>query len=442
MIFNESRHNAHWPVRTLSDLGTFARGKSKHRPRNDKRLFEGGAIPLIQTGEIREAGLYVQKHTETYNEFGLRQSKLWPAGTLCITIAANIAETALLGYPMCFPDSVVGFNADPELSSEVYLHYVFTYIRETIQKATSGSIQDNINIDFLTALKFRIPPKSAQDKIVEVLSTLDAKIELNQRMNEELEGIAKLLYDYWFVQFDFPMNAAQAAALGKPQLTGHPYRTSGGRMVYNEYLKRNVPEGWNLNKLGEIVESISTGLNPRKHFTLGSGSNFYVTIKSIEHGKLLLDSKCDRIDDSALSRIEQRSNLRPGDILFTSIEPVGRLYLIQETPRNWNINESLFSIRPNREKVNSSYLYYLLSSHDCKGYCKKVSTGSIHQGIRIAALRDYTFALPEKQLLETYSIICEPLLKQVHTLNKQNEELTQLRDWLLPMLMNGQVSVG
>ena len=340
-----------------------------------------------------------------------------------------------------------GFCIRARIHSEKFDPVFCAYFTKTATFRSSisghvGTSINNLNQGILGDIA--LPPFSLSDQkaIVSVLSALDAKIELNQRMNEELEGMAKLLYDYWFVQFDFPMNAAQAAALGMPQLAGKPYRASGGRMVYNEYLKRNAPEGWNLNMLGDIVESISTGLNPRKHFTLGSGSNFYVTIKSIEHGKLLLDSKCDRIDDSALSRIDQRSNLRPGDILFTSIEPVGRLYLIQETPKNWNINESLFSIRPNREKVNSSYLYYLLSSHDCKGYCKKVSTGSIHQGIRIAALRDYTFALPEKQLLEAYSIICEPLLKQVHTLNKQNEELAQLRDWLLPMLMNGQVSVG
>lgn len=197
--------------------------------------------------------MYIRQHTDAYNEMGLRQSKLWPAGTLCITIAANIAETALLGYPMCFPDSVVGFNANPDLSSEVYLHYVFTYIRETIQRATSGSIQDNINIDFLTALKFRIPCKSDQDKIVQVLSALDAKIELNNRINAELEGLAKLLYDYWFVQFDFPMTAAQATALGKPHLTGHPYRASGGKMIYNETLKREIPEGWNVCNVGDVL---------------------------------------------------------------------------------------------------------------------------------------------------------------------------------------------
>src|SRR6266567_4366060 len=125
MIINQSPSNSHWQTKALSDLGTFQRGKSKHRPRNDKKLFEGGIYPLVQTSEVKEANLYIRSHTEAYNDFGLKQSKLWPENTLCITIAANIAETALLGYPMCFPDSVVGFNAYKDESSELFMHYVF-----------------------------------------------------------------------------------------------------------------------------------------------------------------------------------------------------------------------------------------------------------------------------------------------------------------------------
>jgi type I restriction enzyme S subunit len=165
MIFNASKFNSHWENKKLSELGSFNRGKSKHRPRNDKRLFENGTHPLVQTGEVREANLYIEHHSSAYNDFGLLQSKLWPSNTLCITIAANIAETALLSYPMCFPDSVVGFIAEQESTSELFMHYVFTYIRKAIQNSVQGSIQDNINIDYLTNLKFKIPPKPYQDKI-------------------------------------------------------------------------------------------------------------------------------------------------------------------------------------------------------------------------------------------------------------------------------------
>src|SRR5690606_4438017 len=105
-------------------------------------------------------------------------------------------------------------------------------------------IQDNINLDYLKALRFKVPEKEEQDAIVTVLYTLDKAIDLNLSINAELEAMAKLLYDYWFVQFDFPMSAAQAKRLGKPKLEGKPYKSSGGPMVYNAELKREVPEGW------------------------------------------------------------------------------------------------------------------------------------------------------------------------------------------------------
>lgn len=249
MKFNASKFNQHWEDKILTDLGTFNRGKSRHRPRNDPALFANGKYPLVQTGEIKAANLYVNSHTDTYNDFGLAQSKLWPKDTLCITIAANIAETALLGYPMCFPDSVVGFNASPKKSSELFMHYVFTYIRRAIQNSASGSIQDNINVEYLTGLEFKIPVKNYQDKIAAVLSALDNKISLNNRINVELEAMAKTLYDYWFVQFDFP------------DANGKPYKSSGGKMEYNPTLKRHIPADWEDKELSEIA-NITMGQSP------------------------------------------------------------------------------------------------------------------------------------------------------------------------------------
>ncbi|WP_303975050.1 restriction endonuclease subunit S, partial [Streptococcus merionis] len=241
-----------WEYKSLTDLGKFSRGKSKHRPRNDRILFENGKYPLVQTGDIKGANLYVTQNKDFYNEFGLAQSKLWDAGTLCITIAANIAETAILSYPMCFPDSVVGFNAYPEESSELFVYYIFEYLKKEIQKTASGSIQDNINIDYLTKMKLKVPDKNYQDRIINVLSNLDKKILLNNQINQELEAMAKTLYDYWFVQFDFPDE------------NGQPYKSSGGKMVYNDQLKREIPEGWGVEKLGEIESNIVTGKTPSK----------------------------------------------------------------------------------------------------------------------------------------------------------------------------------
>lgn len=186
MIYNESIYNKNWNTRKLNELGIFSRGISKHRPRNDPRLFENGKYPLVQTGEIKGASLYLDKHMQMYGDFGLNQSKLWDKGTLCITIAANIAETAILSYPMCFPDSVVGFTPYQEKSSSEFMYYVFEYIKRSIQNAASGSIQDNINIEYLTTLDFKVPDKDYQDKITSLLVDIDKKLISNDAINDNL----------------------------------------------------------------------------------------------------------------------------------------------------------------------------------------------------------------------------------------------------------------
>jgi type I restriction enzyme S subunit len=428
MIFNESKHNAHWPVRTLSDLGTFARGKSKHRPRNDKRLFEKGKFPLIQTGEVREAGLFIRKHNVAYNELGLRQSKIWPTGTLCITIAANIAETALLGYPMCFPDSVVGFNANRDLSSEVYLHYVFTYIREAIKRATSGSIQDNINIEFLTALRFRFPDKTEQDKIVEVLSTLDAKIELNNRINTELEAMAKLLYDYWFVQFDFPISAAQAATMGNPKLEGKPYRASGGKMVCNEKLKREIPEGWRDGSLVDIA-TFTNGIACQKYPAEGGETLRVIKIKEMRTG-LTPDS------DIVTANVPSKVKIKNGDILFSWS---ASLEVMIWAGGEGALNQHIFKVTSDTNPRSFCYfvlLDYLLHFR-MMADLRKTTMGHI----TIDHLEQSQIAIPAGNVAQAFEVVTKPIIDRMVKSHEENQELTQLRDWLLPMLMNGQVTV-
>jgi len=232
------------------------------------------------------------------------------------------------------------------------------------------------------------------------------------------------------VQFDFPNEK------------GKPYKTSGGKMVWNAELKREIPERWRCCELSKIISRISTGLNPRKNFVLGNGSNYYVTIRNIDNGKIFLDDKCDKIDDEALIKINKRSDLKVGDILFTSIEPVGITYLIQEKPENWNINESVFTLRPNYNLVTSEYAYLMLSAKEIKAFTKNVSAGSIHKGVRIGVLNTFKVAYGNSNIVQDFSIIIEQILKRINILNNENQKLSELRDWLLPMLMNGQVRVS
>ena len=154
-----------WQSKGLDQLGTVSRGRSRHRPRDAAHLY-GGPHPFVQTGDVKHAGLYVTDYTQTYSDAGLEQSKLWPAGTLCITIAANIADTAILGIDACFPDSVIGFNADPVQADARFVKYLFdATIKGRAQQFSQGATQDNLSQEKLLSLKFDVPKLDEQTRI-------------------------------------------------------------------------------------------------------------------------------------------------------------------------------------------------------------------------------------------------------------------------------------
>src|SRR5258706_4746799 len=175
-----------WRMAKLSELGEVNRGRSRHRPRYAEHLY-GGPYPFIQTGDVKASQGRITTYEQTYSDAGLAQSRLWPAGTICITIAANIAETGILTFPACFPDSIVGFVADVSKCNVYFMEYMFRYMRHTLQHEATGSVQDNINLETLGRIRFPLPPLSEQHAIAHILGTLDDKIELNRRMNETLE---------------------------------------------------------------------------------------------------------------------------------------------------------------------------------------------------------------------------------------------------------------
>lgn len=178
--------NTTWEKAKLEDIALdFSRGKSKHRPRNDKCLF-GGDYPFIQTGDIRNADKYVTDYTETYNETGLAQSKLWQKGTLCITIAANIAETAILSFPCCFPDSVIGFIPNEKLTTVDFVYYLIQFFKSELQKMSKGAAQDNLNLAKFENMNFPLPPLPEQKRIVEQLDSLSEKTKALQNIYEQM----------------------------------------------------------------------------------------------------------------------------------------------------------------------------------------------------------------------------------------------------------------
>lgn len=193
--------------KTLGEVALdFGRGKSKHRPRNDEKLY-GGDIAFIQTGDIRNASHIIKEYKQTYSELGLKQSKLWPKGTLCITIAANIAETSILGFDACFPDSVIGFVADPSKTSSGYVEYLLQSTKNKLEEKgkEKSSAQSNINLGTFEQLKLPFPPLAEQARIVDILDKFDALTNsITEGLPREIELRQKQYEYYRDMLFSFP----------------------------------------------------------------------------------------------------------------------------------------------------------------------------------------------------------------------------------------------
>jgi type I restriction enzyme S subunit len=173
-----------WVEKRLGDCGLLERGRSKHRPRNASELF-GGPYPFIQTGDVANADVYITKHNQTLSEIGLNQSKLFPKGTLCITIAANIGDVAILSYDSCFPDSVVGFTPN-EYTNSKFVYYLMNILQKQLEAEAPATAQKNINLKVLNEITFRCPRIIEQQEIVRILDNL---LEKEQQTQEQLEPI-------------------------------------------------------------------------------------------------------------------------------------------------------------------------------------------------------------------------------------------------------------
>jgi type I restriction enzyme S subunit len=350
-------------------------------------LFDGEAIFLPRKGSLENIGFYV--------------GKFWTIDTMYY---ASIIDTSI---------------------SDAY--YLYRYIDLLdLSFLDSGSTLPSMTNDSYYDIKVKLPDIETQKRISLMLRNIDSKIISLSEIIDRNRQITRLIYDYWFVQFDFPNEL------------GRPYKTCGGMMVWNDMLKREIPFGWTDSTFSALVESVNTGLNPRKNFSLGQGSNFYVTIKNIEHGNVNF-TKCDYIDDNALRIIQNRSNLATGDILFTSISPVGRLFLIMEEPKNWNINESLFSIKYKKNSTNPFYLYSVLESNETKMRMDNLMVGSIMDGIRIETLLNFPVLFPLKKTMDDYMRFAQLAFDMIHMNQSEIQNLDKLRCLLTPLLLDGHV---
>ena len=267
-------------------------------------------------------------------------------------------------------------------------------------------VQRALNIKDLCKMPIPITSKHYMGRIVSILKSLDDKIEVNRKINENLEQQAQALFKSWFVDFE-------------------PFKN--GEFVESEL--GMIPKGWRVVSLDEMTSKFGTGLNPRKNFKLGEGNNYYVTIKNMGNNRVYLDDKCDKVTDDAIEKINKRSKLQEGDLLFSGIGTIGRVALVTQTPTNWNTSESVFNMHPT-QNISSEFLYILLLSDVFQQYVKIHAQGGVQQGIRMASLKEYRMAIPEDSLLRKFDDIVMPIISRIKNNDNQSDSLASLRDTL------------
>ena len=268
-----------------------------------------------------------------------------------------------------------------------------------------------------------------QKKIGNLLKAIDEKIDLNNKINSELEKIAKELYNYWFVQFDFPDEKER------------PYKSSGGKMVYNQELKREIPYEWEVKTLNDCVTTIidKRGVTPKK---LGGdwvrNGIIALSAKIVKNNRLIHLDEANQVSKEMFEKW-MKEKLQDGDILMTSEAPLGEFYyLVGNT--NYCLSQRLFAIRANPAIVTHSYLFNELSEGHGFSQIIGKQSGSTVFGIRQDELRKVLVIVPNIEIQKRFTQIVLPNYRLLRKLETENLELVSLRDYLLPLLMNGQVS--
>ena len=309
-------------------------------------------------------------------------------------------------YDGCNCSDVVIVRPNIEMVDPLYLAgFVNFWGQKQISNNKVGAIQQHFNVRVAEEMLILLPDLDEQRIIANILGNLNRKIRVNKAINDNLSNMISDIYQHMFCA-------------------------------------KKLPSNWTMGKVSDVILQVNTGLNPRNNFVLGGGKIKYITVKNLTTDGQIDFSNCDTIDEEARQIVHNRSDISVGDILFASISPLGRCYLIQTTPNEWDINESVFAIRPNYSVVSSEYLYSYFMSDYFVSKAQSSSTGSIFKGIRIGTLLDMDIVMPTQDAIAEFTETTKPLFLEKEKVFNESIKLKKLRDWLLPMLMNGQATIS
>lgn len=371
----------------------------------DHKHLPDGNIPVYGSG-----GFMRFVNQAIYND----ESILLPRkGTL-----SNIQFT---NKPFWTVDTIYYTIINKERANPLYLYH---YLKQLdLSYLNSGTGVPSMTFGVYYGIKVQLPSLSNQQKIAKVLSDLDAKIELNNKINTELEAMAKTLYDYWFVQFDFPNEE------------GKPYKSSGGKMIWNEELKRDIPEGWEVKYLSNICEIIN-GYAFKSEWYTDSGIKIIRT-KNFENGYVDLNDLVYL--DNEFAKQFEKFLLKTYDFLMVMVGA--------STGKYCTVNSNILPALQNQNmwrfisKIENQQLFLNLKLQRIVLELENTTNGSARGFFQKDSFLSKLIEIPNQDLIEDFCIKINSVFKRIDNNLKENQELASLRDWLLPMLMNGQVSV-
>lgn len=385
-----------WEYKTLDQLGTVSRGKSKHRPRNDPKLF-GGKYPFIQTADVKNADYYITKYSDTYNESGLAQSKLWDEGTLCITIAANIADTGVLAFPACFPDSIMGFVPFEGVANTRFIKYCFDRLQRDCKQISQGTAQDNLSWEKLSTIKFCIPEYKEQCRIADILSAYDDLIENNQKQIKLLEEAAQRLYKEWFVDLRFP---------------GHE----------NTKIVDGVPEGWKKERLVDIAEIQYGYAFDGTLFNADKNGTPIIRIRNIPQAETM---------DYTTEHVNENYLVQNGEII---VGMDGEFHINAWAGNTAYLVQRVCCIRPKNTEIKG---WLLQAIYEPIKFFERTVVGATVAHLGKKHLDSIYLLTSPEEFYEPFKTFFDKRL----LLMNQNRKLREARDRLLPKLMSGEVEV-
>ncbi|MCD8017217.1 MAG: restriction endonuclease subunit S [Oscillospiraceae bacterium] len=391
--------------------------------RSDKRYWASADFPWIKTEQL---GTYqISTANEYISQVALQETsiKIWPPETVLLAMygeGKTRGSASILMIPATTNQACCNIIVNPQKADYRFLYYWIKHNYEPLRNLATG-VRKNLNSDDIKGFPFPDTDITTQKKTADVLSALDDMIQNNTKICCELESMAKTLYDYWFVQFDFPDE------------NGRPYRTSGGAMEWNEQLKREIPKGWKASKVSNIMDIDNNSFDPRKkrdtimeHYSIPAfdidHAPAYEPASSIDSGKYAIDAAC---------------------ILTSKLNPhFKRLWDPFCDTKNAICSTEFIVYRP-KELWMRPYCYALLNSDAFYAHMvqKAISSTGSRKRIQPDVSASFEFALPDDDTIRAFVALYAPIIEKQKLLYKENRELTKLRDWLLPMLMNGQAWV-